>query len=86
MKTTIDISDELLLAAKREALNRGTTLKKVFELALTQWLKHQRATSVPIKTIVYPSPGIKKKPFPSNEELWATAYPSPLRYSKKKTN
>ena len=77
MKTTIDISDELLLAAKQEALNRGTSLKQVLELALTQWLKPQRARPVAIKTIVYPPAGTKTNPFPTAEELWANAYPMP---------
>lgn len=81
MKTTIDISDELLLAAKQEALNRGTSLKQVLELALTQLLKPKQAKYVAIKTIVYPAPGTKKQPFPSNEELWAGVYPLPSAFA-----
>ena len=34
MRTTIDISDELLRLAKRRAADEGTTLKAVFEDAL----------------------------------------------------
>ena len=80
MKTTIDISDELLLAAKQEALNRGTSLKQVLELALTQLLKPKQVKYIPIKTIVFPALGTKKQPFPSNEELWAGVYPLPSAF------
>ena len=38
MKTTIDIADRLLRAAKREAARRGTTLKEVVETALRSHL------------------------------------------------
>lgn len=38
MRTTIDIEDKLLAAAKRRALENGTTLKWVVESALRQAL------------------------------------------------
>lgn len=81
MKTTIDISDELLLAAKQEALNRGTSLKQVLEQALTQLLKPQRAKYAPIKTIVFPPPGTKTRAFPSNEAMWVDVYPLPSAFA-----
>ena len=81
MKTTIDISEELLLAAKQEALNRGTSLKQILELALTQLLKPQRSKYVSIKTIVYPPPGTQAQPFPSNQAMWAEVYPLPKAFA-----
>ena len=39
MKTTMEISDSLLLAAKRQAARSGTTLRAVIEPGLKQILK-----------------------------------------------
>jgi hypothetical protein len=41
MKTTIELSDGLLLAANRAAAERETTLRAVVELALRQHLEGQ---------------------------------------------
>lgn len=42
MKTTIDISDDLLLKAKALAAKRGTTLRAVIEQGLRQELAGQK--------------------------------------------
>ena len=39
MKTTIEISDALLVAAKRAAAERGTTLRTIVEAALRRYLE-----------------------------------------------
>jgi Arc/MetJ family transcription regulator len=39
MKTTIEISDALLAAAKRAAIERNTTLRTVVEVALRRYLE-----------------------------------------------
>lgn len=39
MKTTIEISDPLLAAAKRVAIKRNTTLRAVVEVALRRYLE-----------------------------------------------
>jgi Arc/MetJ family transcription regulator len=39
MKTTIEISDALFLAAKRMATERNTTLKTIVEMALRRYLE-----------------------------------------------
>lgn len=38
MRTTIDIDDRLLAKAKRHALEKGTTLRKIIETALRRTL------------------------------------------------
>lgn len=38
MKTTIDIADELLRAAKKKALQEGSSLRKIVENALRAYL------------------------------------------------
>jgi hypothetical protein len=53
MKTTLDINDDLLLAAKQKALDTGKTLRHVIETALEQHLKRSAVAPVPIKTIVF---------------------------------
>jgi Arc/MetJ family transcription regulator len=45
MRTTIDLSDELLRLAKRRAVDEGTTLKAVFEDALRRYLEPRRPRS-----------------------------------------
>jgi Arc/MetJ family transcription regulator len=39
MKTTIEISDALLVAAKRAAAERGTTLRTIVEAGLRRYLE-----------------------------------------------
>ncbi len=43
MKTTIELSDALLLAAKDTAARQGTTLRRVVEAALRGYLDEQTA-------------------------------------------
>ena len=45
MKTTVDISDDLLSKAKALAVKRGTTLRAVIEQGLRQTIREQKQTS-----------------------------------------
>jgi Arc/MetJ family transcription regulator len=47
MKTTIEISDPLLTAARRAAARDGQTLRDVVEAALRQWLATRKAARQP---------------------------------------
>lgn len=49
MKTTIDIADQLLLEAKRAAIQSNTTLRELVERGLRQVLKGERARVAPFK-------------------------------------
>jgi hypothetical protein len=53
MKTTLDLNDDLLKAAKQSALDGGITLRQVVETALAQHLKLNKAGPLPIKTVVF---------------------------------
>ena len=47
MKTTVELPDELLLLAKRAALERGTTLRALIENGLSRELKDPSDGSLP---------------------------------------
>jgi hypothetical protein len=49
MKTTIDIADRLLRDAKREAAQRGTTLKEVVETALRNHLESAKPAAFTLR-------------------------------------
>lgn len=49
MRTTLDLEDALLRAAKRRAVERGTTLTKVIEDALRRLLHPARRSRAPFK-------------------------------------
>ena len=49
MKTTIDIADRLLRDAKREAAQRGTTLKEVVETALRNHLENAKPSAFTLR-------------------------------------
>ncbi len=53
MKTTLEISDELLLRAKQEALERGTTLRAIVEEALLRSLGAVVAEASPLRTVTW---------------------------------
>lgn len=57
MKTTLEISDELLLRAKQAALERGTTLRAIVEEALRRSLGPVVAEAPPLRTITWPDTG-----------------------------
>lgn len=42
MRTTVDINDRLLVAAKRRAADDGITLRRVLEQALRAYLRGER--------------------------------------------
>ncbi len=46
IKTTIDLTDSVLEAAKAEATRRGTTLRNIVEAALRSYLATQAETAV----------------------------------------
>lgn len=63
MRTTMSISDELLIAAKARARTTGTTLGKVFEAALRRELSSPQASANRPQVPVFcggdgPRPGI----------------------------
>lgn len=53
MKTTLEISDELLLRAKQAALERGTTLRAIVEEALQRSLGAVLAEASPLRTVTW---------------------------------
>lgn len=54
VKTTIDISDELLRRAKQAALERNTTLRAIIEAALERALGPAPAALPPLRTPTWP--------------------------------
>ncbi len=73
MKTTINLDDQLLQAAKQRALDTNTSLKDVMEQALRQLLRPTIPTGVPIRTITF---GNASEAWPlSPEQLRSAAYP-----------
>jgi hypothetical protein len=62
MKTTIDLADSVLAAAKAEAARRGTTLRNVVEAALRSYLATQAdAATAPfrLRRHVYTGRGLR---------------------------
>jgi hypothetical protein len=57
MKTTIDISDDLLRRAKQAALERNTTLRAIIEAALERALGPTPAALPALRTLVWPPEG-----------------------------
>ncbi len=57
MKTTIEISDELLRRAKQAALERGTTLRVIVEEALARALGAGQSNVAPLRTVTWPPAG-----------------------------
>lgn len=53
MKTTLEISDELLFRAKQAALERGTTLRAIVEEALQRSLGAVLAEAPPLRTVTW---------------------------------
>ena len=76
MKTTLDIEDKLLTAAKQRALDTGTSLRHVVETALAQLLKPHTAPVSPIKTIVFTPALSSQSPPPTTDTLSKAAYPN----------
>lgn len=86
MKTTLDIDDQLLLAAKQRALDTGSTLRQVVESALSQLLKPRPAGAVPIRTVVFePAQHGVSDAMPTPSELNESAFDmNSRRYWKKR--
>jgi len=73
MKTTIEISDELLRRAKQAALERDTTLRAIVEEALERALGGPAADAAPLRTVTWPPPAARKRTHSSDEVLAAIA-------------
>ena len=62
MRTTLDLQEELLRAARRKAVETGTTLTRVVEDALRQALAPRSTPSEPVDLPVFggdgPAPGV----------------------------
>jgi hypothetical protein len=52
MKTTIELSDELLMAAKKAALERRTTLRALMESGLRRELAEAKPETHPLEKIL----------------------------------
>jgi len=57
VKTTIDISDDLLRRAKQAALERQTTLRAIIEAALERALGPAASALPPLRTPTWPPAG-----------------------------
>ena len=57
VKTTLDLSDDLLRRAKQAALDRNTTLRAIIEEALERALGSEPKRVPPLRTVVWPLPG-----------------------------
>lgn len=75
VKTTLEIDDALLLAAKRAALDRRTTLRALVEAALKKELTAKPGRRRPLKLITHPGglpPGLDLSSRPAMRE-WLDA-------------
>lgn len=66
MKTTVEIEDDLLRAAKRAALDRGLTLRQVIEQALRRDLSAPRGKPLKLVTV----PGRAPEWVANREKMW----------------
>jgi hypothetical protein len=73
MKTTINLDDQLLQAAKQRALDTNTSLKEVLEQALRQLLRPAAQIGVPIRTLSFGNAGDPWQLSP--QQLRVAAYP-----------
>ncbi len=69
MKTTLEISDELLLRAKQAALERGTTLRAIVEEALQRSLGAVLTEAAPLRTVTWGGPSGRRKGSTSGESV-----------------
>jgi hypothetical protein len=53
VKTTVELPDELLRAAKRVAIDRGTTLRELVEAGLRRELEERERPGEPWKVMVW---------------------------------
>ena len=58
VKTTIDISDDLLRRAKQAALEGNTTLRAIIEAALERALGPAPSALPPLRTPIWPPSGV----------------------------
>lgn len=66
VKTTVELPDDLLKAAKRLAIDRGTTLRELVEAGLRRELEQRQQPTKPWKVMVWQ--GSSEEPI-SNEEI-----------------
>lgn len=74
MKTTIEISDDLLRRAKQAALERDTTLRAIVEEALERALGGSAGDATPLRTVTWPPPGARAKVRNAEDVLAAIAH------------
>jgi hypothetical protein len=65
MKTTIDIADPLLEAAKKTATREGTTLRALVELGLRQVIEKKRSVAFRLRKASFRGKGLQ----PAAKEL-----------------
>lgn len=68
MKTTLEISDELLRRAKQAALDRNTTLRAIVEEALERSLS-PAVQNVPFRNVTWPPPSPDGTPPPVRDDI-----------------
>ncbi len=59
MRTSVDIDDQLLLHAKRQAIEQGCTLKQILEDALRDFFSHQSPPHAPVSLETFSGVGLK---------------------------
>ena len=59
MRTSVDIDDQLLLYAKRQAVQQDCTLKQVLEDALRNFFSHQSLSREPVSLETFSGTGLK---------------------------
>lgn len=59
MRTTVDIDDQLLLYAKRQAVEQGCTLKQALENALRDFFSHQSLSHESVRLETFSGTGLK---------------------------
>ena len=59
MRTSVDIDDQLLLHAKRQAIQQGCTLKQILEDALRDSFSHQSPPHEPVSLETFSGAGLK---------------------------
>ncbi|MBL8392334.1 MAG: DUF2191 domain-containing protein [Candidatus Accumulibacter sp.] len=59
MRTTVNLDEQLLIAARHRAVEESVSLARVIENALRESLAKQRATRETVRLITASGPGVK---------------------------